>query len=207
MRRVLPGRMPPAQSGGEARARRPMGPDLTVAMVPVGSVEEKVMTWLRRRLEELLGRQVQIGPGMPLPAGSYDASRRQYVSHRLVEALAGAAGPGVCLLGVVDVDLFLPGMNFVLGQAEPGRRAAVVSLFRLRPERYGLPPDEGLFLGRALKESVHELGHLFGLRHCPRPECVMHFSNSLQDTDRKAHFFCLRCQRSLGRARRAGGGR
>jgi archaemetzincin len=41
---------------------------------------------------------------------------------------------------------------------------------------------------------VHELGHVFGLEHCPDPECVMHFSNSLLDTDRKSTSFCSQCR-------------
>ncbi|MGH7273362.1 MAG: hypothetical protein ACREIQ_02735, partial [Nitrospiria bacterium] len=62
-----------------------------------------------------------------------------------------------------------------------------------KQEFYGFPPDEALFYQRALKETVHGLGHTYGLRHCPDPACVMHFSNSLEDTDQKAWSFCPKC--------------
>ena len=73
-------------------------------------------------------------------------------------------------------------------------REAVIALPRLRQSFYGLPDDEKLFLARAVKEAVHELGHTYGLGHCPDARCVMHFSNSLRDTDFKSHRFCGACR-------------
>ena len=95
------------------------------------------------------------------------------------------------------MDLTVPGLNFVFGLADPASRGAVISLARLYPEFYGQPRDPGLFKARALKEAVHELGHLLGLGHCPDPACVMAFSNSLSDTDRKGPEFCARCREFL----------
>jgi archaemetzincin len=80
-----------------------------------------------------------------------------------------------------DVPMMLPGA------------AALISLWRLKPEFYGEQPDFALYVLRALKEAVHELGHSLGLQHCPRSLCVMHFSNSIFDTDKKQSFFCDQC--------------
>ena len=74
---------------------------------------------------------------------------------------------------------------------------AIVSLYRLRQERYGLPQDKGLFGDRAIKEAVHELGHTYYLSHCGDIKCVMHFSNSLADTDIKEAGLCQKCQQRL----------
>jgi archaemetzincin len=74
---------------------------------------------------------------------------------------------------------------------------AFVALPRLRPSFYGLPEDVDLFRQRALKEAVHELGHTWGLSHCSNVDCVMHFSNTLSETDAKAATFCERCERLL----------
>ncbi|RMD53346.1 MAG: archemetzincin, partial [Nitrospirae bacterium] len=95
------------------------------------------------------------------------------------------------------VDLYADGLNFVFGEADILRGVAIISLTRLHQSFYGLPEDRGLFIERALKEAVHELGHLYGLRHCPDPHCVMHFSNSLLDTDKKSYKFCAICRRKL----------
>jgi archaemetzincin len=98
------------------------------------------------------------------------------------------------VLGVVDVDIFAPGLNFVFGEADIARRRAVISLKRLRKEFYGLPKNEDLFQERVLKEAVHELGHTYGFKHCSNPNCVMRFSNSLYDTDFKDWNFCPACK-------------
>jgi len=98
------------------------------------------------------------------------------------------------VVGIADVDLYVPRLNFVFGEADIGAGTAIVSLCRLRQEHYGLDPDEALFLERATKEIIHELGHTFGLEHCPNNKCVMHFSNSLADTDVKKARFCDKCR-------------
>jgi archaemetzincin len=102
------------------------------------------------------------------------------------------------ILGIVDHDLYVPELNFVFGEA--GRKAAVISLTRLRQSFYLLTEDQNLFHQRVLTEAVHELGHTFGLGHCGNPKCVMFFSNSLMDTDRKGSEFCPACRDKLHRS-------
>jgi predicted Zn-dependent protease len=49
------------------------------------------------------------------------------------------------------------------------------------------------FMKDWLKNQYIELGHAFGLAHCSSTRCVMHFSNSLHDTDFKKRDFCDSC--------------
>jgi archaemetzincin len=107
--------------------------------------------------------------------------------------------PAAKLLGVVPVDLFIPVLTFVFGQAQLDGPGAVISTYRLRAEFYGLPSDEGMLVERAIKEAVHELGHAFGLVHCAAYDCVMHASTSVEEVDLKRSAFCGRCAAALER--------
>ncbi len=101
------------------------------------------------------------------------------------------------ILGICNFDAYSSGLNFVFGQASLTGGVAAIHLPRLRQEFYDLGADTSIFIERVLKEATHELGHAFGLGHCPKQPCVMHFSNSIIDTDRKAKDFCNVCSNKL----------
>lgn len=167
-----------------------------IALVPIGQVDEAILTVIGEGLREAFGRDYVIATSLSHPDYAYDWRRGQYRSDDILARLRRLGLPAERWLGVVDVDLYTPGLNFVFGQATMGGPAAVVALPRLRQGFYGLPEDEALYHKRAVKEAVHELGHTYGLSHCRNTRCVMSFSNSLLDTDRKGADFCPRCRKS-----------
>ncbi|MEM1563885.1 MAG: archaemetzincin family Zn-dependent metalloprotease [Candidatus Bathyarchaeia archaeon] len=137
-----------------------------------------------------------IAETLTLPREAFDKIRGQYRSDMILGSVASFAEKAKNLnrvLGVVDADIYVPGLNFVFGEAECPGKAALISLWRLRPEFYGYPTNFELFIERGTKEAVHELGHTFGLTHCKNPFCVMYFSNSIFETDRKRGIFCNTC--------------
>jgi archaemetzincin len=170
---------------------------MTILLVPVGEIDTKVIERLQADLSKTFGKKVSIGKGMPHPDDAFNKKRNQYLSTTILYSLMGQteyAGYGK-ILGIIDQDLYVPELNFVFGEAS--QKAAVISLTRLRQEFYRLPQDQNLFYKRALTEAVHELGHTYGLDHCRNPQCVMFFSNSLIDTDRKGFEFCPECRKKL----------
>lgn len=164
-----------------------------ITVVPIGDVDEGLLESLRSSLEEIFGQRTSITDKIQLPKETWHRDRRQYLASSILAVLSSPS-PEDRVLGIVDVDLFTPGLNFIFGQADISGRRAVISLYRLRQAFYGLPNDEDVFRQRTLKEAVHELGHTYGLGHCSNPMCVMHFSNTLSDTDLKGWKFCSKCQ-------------
>ncbi len=167
--------------------------EVGVVLVAVGEIDRDVMDWLKKELAKVFHREVQIGKGLPEPDYAFHKRRKQYLSTAILNVILKETefAPYEKILGIVDHDLYVPQLNFVFGEAST--RAAVISLTRLRQSFYKLPDGQELFRKRVLTEAVHELGHTFGLGHCEDPQCVMFFSNSLMETDRKGFEFCLRC--------------
>ena len=139
----------------------------------------------------------QIRPEILDPAFAFDAARRQYCSTAILQRLDGAADPRARILGVTACDLYVPVLTFVFGEGQLEGQCAVVSTARLSEEFYGLPRHDRLLRDRLLKESAHELGHTFGLRHCADWQCVMSSSHEVSRLDLKSAEFCPRCRLSL----------
>jgi len=164
-----------------------------ITLKPLGNIAEEITTELKDRVGAVFHCPVEIEAGINDLARAYNSERKQYFSSKLLASLK-KRGRDERVVGIVDVDLYIPRLAFVFGEAHMASGTAIVSLHRLRQEYYGLAPDENLFLERATKEIVHELGHTFGLGHCPNNQCIMHFSNSLADTDLKEAYFCNMCR-------------
>ncbi len=170
-----------------------------IHLLPIGVVSGSILQSLADSLKEVFKIPAVIHEPVSLPASSYDPARHQYSSSPILQSLArfkATLTQVERVLGIVKVDLYANDINFVFGEADPRECVAVISLWRLRPEFYGRPPDKALYHQRVLKEAVHELGHTYGLGHCEDPSCVMHFSNSLEDTDKKTASFCSNCDSS-----------
>ncbi|HEY4711299.1 MAG TPA: archaemetzincin family Zn-dependent metalloprotease [Dehalococcoidia bacterium] len=166
---------------------------MKITLKPLGNIADEIMEELKDRVGGIFHCPVEIKAGFSDLAQAYNPERKQYFSSKLLASLKKSEGEER-VVGVADVDLYVSRLNFVFGEADVGSGTTIVSLCRLRQEYYGLAPDGVLFLERATKEIVHEVGHTFGLGHCPNNKCVMHFSNSLADTDLKEAHFCDKCR-------------
>ncbi len=187
----------------------------------IGGVPGRALEDLRPALGSVFGRPCEILSVGLDPAFAFHPERQQYHATEILARLSSARPPRQGrLLGVAHVDLFIPILTFVFGEAQLGGECAVISTHRLRQEFYGLPADQDLLAERTLKEAVHELGHCLGLVHCEDHRCAMAASHAVESIDLKETALCAVClgrsgvgeavnrpgrERSLRRSRSAGG--
>jgi archaemetzincin len=171
-------------------------------VVALGPVSRALLGDIGTALTEVYGPPVEVAPAQQRPDFAFNKDRNQYHStailRRLGQLRAEPAAPPV--LGITDVDIFIPDAPFVFGEADRDSRTAVVSLSRLTqgPDRKPAHPDR--LKRRAQVESVHELGHLLGLSHCQDAHCAMFLSHKPADSDRKGPGLCGSCRSALGLA-------
>lgn len=166
-----------------------------IFLVKVGRVAPEILSHLWDVIVSVFGSRYVVGASLPIPEYGYLPRRNQYSAGAILDKLPRERGGHV--LGVADLDFLVPGLNCVFGLAGPMRGRGVIALPRLREGFYGKHESLALFVTVTAKEAIHELGHAHGLDHCGNRDCVMSFSNSLLDTDRKRQGFCTTCTGKL----------
>ena len=185
-----------------ARGLEAKAVDERIYIAPAGAVDGKVLEDIKSELPKLLPMTVhmEIVPAEKLSESAYNPARKQYNAGSLLDDIAGRNNlvtTRETMLVVTDVDLYSGEPDFVFGLANPKTKICIVSLARLNNEFYGLKPDNKLLSARAVKEAAHELGHAWGLPHCPDPKCAMFFSGSIKDTDKKRDTLCHDCKKRV----------
>ena len=124
----------------------------------------------------------------------FSIERKQYFSTQIIaEAIKLTDEFNGKIIMLTDVDIFVPALTFVFGEAQLNGKHSIISVCRLHEEFYSGISNEVLLLERTIKETLHELGHNFGLRHCSDWDCVMHASNGIEEVDIKGNTFCRKC--------------
>ncbi len=170
-----------------------------IVCVPLDGFPPASVADLAETLSTTFQQPVRLATGFDTQASAFDPTRSQVNSTAvLVHLQASFSEPEDRVLGLTTADLFIPVFTFVFGEAQLSGPAAVVSGFRLRNEFYGLASDPDLYNQRLLKESIHELGHTFGLRHCRSVGCVMGRATYVENIDLKTTDFCPACHAFCG---------
>jgi len=172
--------------------------------IGAATADAALLDRLHAQTERVFGVSARTWHGHERPADSFDPKRQQHSSTRILKwLLETRPRHGAKIVGITDVDLFIPILTFVYGEAQLGGAAAVVSTARLAPDD-GLPGGAELLRSRAVKEGIHEMGHTFGLIHCPNPVCVMARSVNLVQVDAKDSLLCHDCHVRYGELRAQG---
>jgi len=162
---------------------------------PVGEIEETILKEMKAALEQNYPVDILTLPPLPVQESELDVTRRQYNAPVMLRRLLGTVPPEARkFLAVTTVDLFIPMLSFVYGQAQLNGRAALVSTARLHQTFYGMPENAALTLERGRKEAVHETGHLHALVHCKNTLCPMSLSTNVRQLDNKTGQLCPSCR-------------
>jgi archaemetzincin len=167
-------------------------------LLPVGKVDVSLLQHLRTTIPQRLHIACEILSYELDPTPSYHPERQQYHSSEILQRMQPLVRPHDWrFLAIADVDLYIPILKYVFGEAQMGGPCAVVSIHRLRQEFYGLDRDDDLLRQRLLKESVHEVGHTLNLRHCQDYSCVMASSHSVEWIDVRESTLCDSCRSQI----------
>ncbi|MDY6971679.1 MAG: archaemetzincin family Zn-dependent metalloprotease [Thermodesulfobacteriota bacterium] len=165
-----------------------------VTICPIGPVKERIIEEIAASISSSLGLDCSVSREIKIPESAFSKTRTQYNSKLILKHLFKGFNPSVFrVLGVTEVDLYVPILKYVFGLAQINGPCSLISLYRLRPQIYDQPPDLEILLERAEKTALHELGHTLGLIHCRDRSCIMFSSTKIKDTDSKQRAFCPTC--------------
>jgi archaemetzincin len=160
-----------------------------------GFSDPPLTEFLSRHLAQYVDRDISIEECAGTLDFAFSPGRNQYSSSKILSNFLHLCPAGAeKIIGIVNVDLYIPVLTFVFGQAQLGGRAAVVSIARLHQSFYGCAQKRVLLYHRTLKEILHELGHTYNLTHCENPSCIMTHSYTVGNIDRKSSHFCFQCK-------------
>jgi archaemetzincin len=185
---VLPINSLPRSSGSPYTDKN----DLCIIISPIGEINQEVCGLVEKKIQLVFGYHTMTRPVLSDISFAYDENRKQYHSTPILQKLSDNA-PENCfkIIGITGLDLFIPILTHVYGEAQLGGKACMISTYRLQD---GIEIDSySKIQDRIVKEATHELGHTFSLRHCDNSSCIMHYCRGIQDVDMKSDKLCRYC--------------
>lgn len=192
----LPADPLPPEPAEDERSHR--GLSAPVMLVPVGKVDHAPLERLRPSLEEIYRRPTAFHKPLPVPKYAFNPTRGQYHASSILKRVESLYdNKWDCAIGFTDVDLFVPEVPFIFGEADRSTRSAIISLVRLRPDAGPSESRNELTMKRLVSEAIHQLGLIRGLAHCPNNRCVMFYAATAQEIDKRGSSMCANCRKRL----------
>jgi predicted Zn-dependent protease len=190
---------------------------MRIAVIPVGRMDPAELETAGARVSKILHAPIELREAAPLPRAVEDPARGQFSAGPLLAALHSSlprlkpvkllggepatspAGPSAAdaAIFVTDVDLYTPATDGVLGEIDRPRRAALVSVRRLREAFYRRKADPAKQRSRLVKEILRAIGRLRTPQECRDPACVLAPDVTISDLDRKDERYCSPCWKRI----------
>ncbi len=165
-----------------------------IIISPIGPLDKGLYKPIIKGVKQIFGFKAETKPLLDNVSFSLDPERGQHHSTVILEKLASLApADSIKVIAITDVDLFIPILTYVYGEAQLGGKACIISILRLKESMSGTNLQETL-INRVVKEAIHELGHTFNLRHCKDNACIMHYCRGINDVDKKSDQLCRYCK-------------
>ena len=166
----------------------------SIVISPIGNFGSEITEPVKKEIYRIFGFPALIIPVLEDVDFAFDSGRNQYHSTSILQQLEKSAPSfAIKVIAVTKVDLFIPILTHVYGEAQLGGKACLVSTYRLKDQISAAHPGV-IFTQRIIKEAIHELGHTFNLRHCQEHVCIMHYCRTELDVDRKSDQLCRYCK-------------
>jgi archaemetzincin len=168
-------------------------------LVPLDKVDEKTIDIAKGAIEKTFHARVEVSAKTAMPKSAYVASRNRWQARDLLDHLETLIKPGsLKIIGITDEDICHPNEKSptwgIMGLAGLGGSTCVISTWRL-----GKRKKDPRMAERLEKVVVHEVGHTFGVRHCPVIGCIMEDINGERSKVDREHAFCPVCQKKMGK--------
>ncbi len=169
-----------------------------IMLLPIGRIDVGSFDFVRRPLQEIFGRPVEVGLRLPVPKYAFNPTRKQFHSGAIMKRIEEARiTMWDAAVGVSLEDLFVPEVPFIFGEADRSSRTALLSLARLKSDSGSLEMRQDILHRRLISEAVHQVGLLRGLAHCPNNRCVMFYAAQVQEIDKRGSSLCANCKKRL----------
>jgi len=166
----------------------------SILISPIGELSSDLIAAIAGEIKRVFGYAAETGSILQDLSFALDQNRQQYNSTLILDQLAAnIPAHALKVLAIAQVDLFIPILTHVYGEAQIGGGACIISTFRLNEGPSGINILKK-YNDRIVKEAIHELGHTFNLRHCPEQTCIMHYCRNEEDVDRKSDQLCRYCK-------------
>jgi archaemetzincin len=166
-----------------------------IAVQPLGNVPKDVIETVTRGLAQIYAVRIEVLPAKEMPASAYFRPRARHRAEKLLDWLeTNTDAKYAKVIGLTTGDISTTKDDIldwgIFGLGQLGRRPCVVSTFRL-----GRKVPRAKMLERTERVASHEIGHTFGLEHCPEPGCIMRDAEGKVATvDSDSGHLCERCR-------------